>query len=656
MASSHGNTHSEPAKMEQIITEFFAKSLHIILESRSSYVSSRNYSGEQTVSSPSSSSSSSSSIRPRDRWFNLALRDSVAALENIDLWRQSNLEPMFIDVILLKKPIGWDPVQCSPRRDIVRNLSQKEPYPSRNPDQEEFSYEAKTEKIIERWVVQYESRKSRESSSGSKRPTSNSSHILYKKAILLFRSLYAMVRLLPAYKLFRELNSSGQILTFTLAHRVSSFVEPFTRREEAEMQRFGFTPLDTSCGRLCLSVIYCSSLTDVSSEPSTPIPPQFIPDYVGSPMADPLRRFPSLPVSQSSPSCSPFGRRHSWSYDQYRASPPLVSFSPSPTYSESRASNPNSSTRRLPPMSLPPHPPEANLFHKKNASFEEFCFSPPFSTSPSASPPAHISGIHPSKAFPRADSAPVTIPGSKFAYGSGRSNKQILPPSPPLRGTRLSVLKTEKDTGLEHTSAKMEKLLSLGKDESGRYGVKIPSNNSPRISVSRSSSRQSIPDDFDDSDFAAPFFVDDDDMMEPPSRPESFNQKGHMNEPFEPGGPFPVKSQDAAVGALVQMLKAAPPLCRDSTNSINLPQSSKPEIWNTRGESNQISSAPELQQTALSAVVSSGLAMSRTTADAFEELKSYREMKELLLKQGVVSQTLSDSSAAESSSRGTAGF
>lgn len=110
MASSRGNVHSETAKKEQIITEFFTKTLQIILESRSPYMSSRNYSGEQGVSSPSSSSSSSSSHRTRDKWFNLGLKDCPTTLENIDFWRQSNLEPMVVDVILVQRAIDWDPV------------------------------------------------------------------------------------------------------------------------------------------------------------------------------------------------------------------------------------------------------------------------------------------------------------------------------------------------------------------------------------------------------------------------------------------------------------------------------------------------------------------------------------------------------------------
>lgn len=205
------NPHTEPAKMEQIITEFFAKSLHIILESRCPYVSSRNYSGEQILHSPSSSASSSSSTRPRDKWFNLALRDCPAALENIDFWRQSNLEPMVVDVVLVQR--NWDYASSSPRVALERNVSSKDRFPFIwKSESDEFGSDGNTEKIIERWVVQYESKKGcKETCSGSKRSSSISSHALYKKSILLLRSLYVTVRLLPGYKIFREINSSGQI-------------------------------------------------------------------------------------------------------------------------------------------------------------------------------------------------------------------------------------------------------------------------------------------------------------------------------------------------------------------------------------------------------------------------------------------------------------
>ncbi|GER29623.1 autophagy-related protein 13 [Striga asiatica] len=598
MASYHGHAHSEPAKMEQIITEFFAKSLHIILESRCPYVSSRNYSGEQVLfsPSPSSSSSSSSSFRPRDKWFNLALRDCPAALENIDFWRQSNLEPMIVDVILVQRPTDWDPLNFSPRTGHVQN--------SYGSDNDEFWPEGKSEKIIERWVLQYESKKDNKtvgSSSGNKRSSCPSSHALYKKSILMLRSLYATVRLLPAYKLFRDLISTARIRLYNLGHRVSSFVEPFTRREEADMQRFVFTPVETSCGRLCLSVLYRTSVTDVTSEPSTPISPQFIPEYVGSPMAEPLRRLPSI-----SPSSSPFGRRHSWSYGLCKASPP------SPTHSESHVKK---HTRNFPcPRALPrlSHD-ETVAVHVKKSSYDEYWPSPVFSPSPSPSPPAHVRDGHLCKALLRCESAPVSIPVSRLSTVPSVPSKLLMPPSPPMKETRLTISKKAIDS---------DKFFSFGKDEQGKMMVmKSSFNSSPCKSFSRSSSRLSFQDDCIDSEFSGPFIVDDDDIVDPGSRPISFNPCG----PHEPKGVK--KSQDAAaVGALVRMLKKAPPLRQDI--SLTMQNHVGPALQNDNNSAGNKNS---------SSSTFSNLA-SKTTADALDELRGYREIKDLLLKHGKISQ------------------
>ncbi|KAK8497383.1 hypothetical protein V6N12_018878 [Hibiscus sabdariffa] len=634
MASSHGNTHTEAAKLEQVITEFFYKSLLIILESRSPYASSRNYSG---LSSPSSSSSSSSSVRPRDKWFNLALRECPSALENFDLCRQSNFEPVVIDVILEKKPLDWGPVTFSPKSDIVKNSSSKDKNSFFwNSDQEESGCEAKGEKIIERWFVQHESRKGRDCSSGSRRSSNNNLSTLYKKLILLLRSLYVTVRLLPAYKIFRDLNSSGQICAFKLVPRVSSSVEPFTSKEGAEMQQFWFTPVDTSCGRLCISVLYRSSVSDISSESSTPMSPQFIPDYVGSPLAEPLRRFPSLPVSHNSPSSLPFSRRHSWSFDHSKASPPLVSFSPSPTHSESHALVSNPTSRCVPPLSLPPHPPAASLAHKKHTNFDEYCPSPNFSASPSPSlphspkpsPPINIPGSHLSKALLRSESAPVNIPIPKLACSPTLSSKQNLPPSPPLKVSRAGISKTDNNMGAAKPGANVGKEMFRNILE-----------------------RRYIPTSLQEFHFAqvpvgpykmilmTPFDVEYDDM-DPGSRPESYDRRGHLSDPKEGGLFMNRKSQDAAVGALVRMLKKAPPLRQDISCSINFSEAKKPEMWNNSiQEQNQISDAVTVEHDASSIIASSRSVTSMTTADALEELRGYRELKNLLLSEGGKSYT-----------------
>ncbi|KAG7034429.1 Autophagy-related protein 13b, partial [Cucurbita argyrosperma subsp. argyrosperma] len=630
MASSH-NTHSETAKVEQILTEFFPKTLQIILESRSPCISSRNFSGDQVLCSPSSSSSSSSSMRPRDKWFNLALRECSATLENIDLWRPSYHEPMVIDVILVQREFGLDSVNASPRKDLVRNLSLKDKHPfSLNSDKEEFGCQTKSEKVVERWMVHYESRKNRDTNSGCRRSSNSTAHT-YKKTILLLRSLYAFVRLLPAYKVFQDISSSGQIHPFTLVHRVSSFVEPFTRREEAEMQRFVFTPVDTSCGRLCLSVLYRASLSDISSEPSTPMSPQVIPEYVGSPLTDPLKRFPTLPVSiapsHGSPSSLQFSRRHSWSYDRFRPSPPSVSFSPSPTYSESHALVSNPAFCRLPPSSLPSQPAEMAMGHKDNVNYDEYYPSPVFSPSPSLSPPIGIPVRRLPNGLLQSESAPQSAPIAKLPHSPALSSKPNLSPSSPLKASGPGI-------PLPAGSA-IRKSFSLGRDESRRIsGWRVSSNNSP---ISRSSSR-SFPDDLDDPEFPCPFDVDEDEMTDRGSRPESFDQKGNICEMLEPGGFFPIrKSQDAAVGALVRMLQKAPPLRQDFTDSAaDLVRPSTPDSPSRNPQQGtQISKSlgSKGRYAASSSITTSGLFVPKTTADALEELQSYREMKNLLLRQ-----------------------
>ncbi|KAJ0647776.1 putative HORMA domain superfamily protein [Helianthus annuus] len=612
------NPHSELAKMEQIITEFFAKSLHIILESRCPFVSSRNYNSERLYS-PSSSTSSFSNMRPRDKWFNLALRDCPAALENIDFWRQSNLEPMVVDVVLVQRPVNWDSARSSPKIALERNLSSKDRFPVVwRSDSDEFGCDGYSEKIIERWIVRYDSKKGgKESSSGNKRPNSTSSHALYKKSILLLRSLYVTVRLLPAYKIFREINSSGQIRSFSLIHRVSSSVEPLTRRDGAEMQPFTFTPVDTSNGKLCVSLLYLPSISDTTSESSTPMSPQFIPDYVGSPLADPLKRLPSLPMPQHSPSSSPFGRRHSWSYDASHASPPSALPSPSPTYSESRTLHAKYGIHR-PPIS-PRHPSlEPAQAHLKDTGYDEYWPSPNFSPSPSPSPPV---GSNMLKVFLRSDSAPVHIPASRLGDAPSSSNKTFLPFSPPLRAIKPSLSLVERSSSIPTSAGKP---LSLREEEIARMsGVKISSNSSPHKSYSRSFSRLSFEDSFDDSEFSGPFVVDDDDLMDPGSRPGSSDRSGNLGTPHER-----IKSQDAAVGALVQMLKKAPPLQQDLHRSQHACKTPRPE-----NPFNQIQIHDHHPPLASSNMSSSRVSGIKTTSDALDELKVYMDVKLMLLRQ-----------------------
>lgn len=123
-------------------------------------------------------------------------------------------------------------------------------------------------------------------------------------------------------------------------------------------------------------------------------------------------------------------------------------------------------------------------------------------------------------------------------------------------------------------------------------------------------------------------------------RPGSFDQPHHPMVPHEPGGLLLVrKSQDAAVGALVQMLKKAPPLRQDVSSTADLLQDSKLKTpTNFNQDSNEISENSNKLLYTSTNLASSGLISSKTTSDALDELRGYRELKDMLLKQGKISQ------------------
>ncbi|KAH9321738.1 hypothetical protein KI387_016377, partial [Taxus chinensis] len=172
-----------------------------------------------------------------------------------------------------------------------------------------------------------------------------------------------------------------------------------------------------------------------------------------------------------------------------------------------------------------------------------------------------------------------------------------------------------------------------GNDGSGELtGVKFSSSFSPRIPFSRSSSKLSYQDEIEDEEFSCPFAVDDDEIADCRSRVDSLDGKGSISESSEIVGQaisMHKKSPGAAVGALVHMLKSAHPLCPDFS-SISSFSHTTAQLQDTTNEhvatSLSISSAQSGRDV-------SQMFVRKTTADALEELRSYREMKDNLLSQ-----------------------
>lgn len=586
------NSQSESGKLEQIVSQFLLKILHVVLDSRIPSIHRHDRIGDL---------SSVYRVKKSDKWFNLVLGDRPTALDNLNFWHRNLMDPMIIEIIL---------VHQAP---------------------------TSTETVIERWVVQYESP---QVMAGETAENSASYRRTYKKSIILLRSLYSFLRLLPAHRIFRKLYSCSQNFDFDLIYKVSSFSNPIPRADEEKMKEFFFIPVEALPGRLYVSLTYRPTLSNFNLEASTALPPKIIIEYVGSPSTDPKRSFPSsekglhatsFPFRGIRPSSTTFHSPHSWTSGFHKAvpftqnqpvrgSPPAYHTSPlSDDFSSSQTDNygHRAQNYRLPA-------------HQKFTSYEEYQFSPPFSpssfSSRTYSPNSYIMQSH-----IRYETAPVTIPspitGRSFRYLSpdfSDPNKHALPPLSPS-STKHDPSSQESPSG-NHSYMRTEslgaresqfgvvnhysgqKVTRDNKDDSGRFSGMFSSSGSPRFGFSRSSGRLSFQDDLDDCDFSCPFDVDDVDTSDSPASEHIDGKKAsEFTSQWQPIGR---KSQDAAVGVLVHMLRTAPPLCQDP--SCYSSHSLRAEVEEGDG-------------------TASGFFIPRRTVDALKELKNYREMKDLLL-------------------------
>lgn len=110
------------------------------------------------------------------------------------------------------------------------------------------------------------------------------------------------------------------------------------------------------------------------------------------------------------------------------------------------------------------------------------------------------------------------------------------------------------------------------------------------------------------------------------------NNKGHLGEKPATGDLAPVpRPSDAAVGALIVMLKGARPLQEDPSNSLRSLQCCEVPSGNP-GVQLDKECTPHVQQSGCHAVsLTTTLLKSKTAKDALEELRRYQEVKESIV-------------------------
>lgn len=233
------------AKLTQVIQNFFSKSVQIVLQSR---IQSDLYNKEEQEGDTGSHSTSSRI----NKWFNLHMYNSNLLKEELKLWKNSAnsslIPPMIIETYL-------DLRQLTPRQSVVLRDYNGNPWTVTKGGSK------KHEVVLERWLIEFDGN----AVSGS---IIDELPLIYKQAIILFRSLYGFARLMPVYKLKKSLNNSSLIIGCKVLdgkHPISSkgriglsksIIPHQMLTTESHMSHKHFTPIQTTLGTLKISIAY----------------------------------------------------------------------------------------------------------------------------------------------------------------------------------------------------------------------------------------------------------------------------------------------------------------------------------------------------------------------------------------------------------------
>ncbi|CAK9436519.1 uncharacterized protein LODBEIA_P10770 [Lodderomyces beijingensis] len=267
------------AKLHQVLVNFFTKAAQIILDSRSS-------SSELSLYSNSDLSSAATTSQPYadghghgqghnqghghgyahphphaedpvvkiNKWFNLhMISTSATSKDDLKLWKNPEvitLPPMIIETYL-------DLRQLPSNQTLVLFDEQKHPWTVVKPNGK------KQEVVLERWLIEFDQ------SSQSDKIILDELPLIYKQAIILFRTIYGFSRLMPAYKLKKK-NPSNKL---SLGNKILDGNQPISSKgriglskpivnnniineSESHMTQKNFKPINTSLGMLKISIAY----------------------------------------------------------------------------------------------------------------------------------------------------------------------------------------------------------------------------------------------------------------------------------------------------------------------------------------------------------------------------------------------------------------
>ncbi|EMG48596.1 hypothetical protein G210_0805 [Candida maltosa Xu316] len=247
------------AKLTQVIQKFFTKSCQIILESRA----------YPDINTPSLYPTKEESSK-LNKWFNLYM-NSISELSKDDLkiWKTTdltNMHPMIIETYI-------DLRKLPSNQTLVLFDDEKHPWTVAK------SGGKKTEVVLERWLIEFEPNNHAMITAATSSTTNfnnfsisdNELPLSYKQAIILFRSIYGYSRLMPAFKVKKNLRNK-----LPLGNKVLDGNQPISSKgriglskpiinsssssssssDSHHMTQKFFQPVQTSLGSLKISVAY----------------------------------------------------------------------------------------------------------------------------------------------------------------------------------------------------------------------------------------------------------------------------------------------------------------------------------------------------------------------------------------------------------------
>ena len=253
----------DASKLRQIVQHFYSKAALTVISSR--------------VNLPRSYYRNSHNVRS-DRWFNIILDDSDTLAEEVSFWASLDVNeqrppPLFVDiyldtgelkrnqtlVVVDERGKKWD--ACEALEGPTSSVNQRQ---RRKKDRHI---------ILERWKIHLGP-----PSSTTRGIFNDTMPNAYKKAVVLFRSLYTYASFLPACTFSRRLAQKPQTLsalrpTYRVyesepdTHQAALLKRPLCPATTATTETYSFMPVLCPAGPLCIDVSYrrnCNFYVDES--------------------------------------------------------------------------------------------------------------------------------------------------------------------------------------------------------------------------------------------------------------------------------------------------------------------------------------------------------------------------------------------------------